>query len=241
MRVCIDPGHGGSDPGAVSGDYLEKNYTLGVSLNLKTLLEKIGIEVIMTRTDDEDLKNEQRVKRIISSGADVCLSIHFNASNGLGKGCETIYQINNLDSQKLANIILNTIGELDIHKRKSYSKASESNPDSDFYFILRRTIPINTAIIECLFIDNRDDKIFLSRNNALEDLSQKIAKGIIEYFGIEEPASNHWANPYLEELKNMGIVEGDYNPNDIPTWGELSALIIKTVTYIEDHKNKSSI
>lgn len=53
VKICIDPGHGGYDPGAVGPTGLkEKDVTLDISLRLRDYLSQVGIEVIMTRTND---------------------------------------------------------------------------------------------------------------------------------------------------------------------------------------------
>ena len=54
VKVCLDPGHGGSDPGAINEDFnlYESEINLDVSYGLKRLLEGGGAEVVMTREDD---------------------------------------------------------------------------------------------------------------------------------------------------------------------------------------------
>lgn len=52
MKICIDPGHGGYDPGAVGNGLQEKDIDLDVCLKLKSLLEFNGISVILTRDGD---------------------------------------------------------------------------------------------------------------------------------------------------------------------------------------------
>ncbi|MBA2715205.1 MAG: N-acetylmuramoyl-L-alanine amidase, partial [Rubrobacteraceae bacterium] len=69
--VVLDPGHGGTDSGAVHNNGLqEKVQTLNVARSLKTLLENDGCPVFMTRTEDETLSNTQRANRANTTGAD---------------------------------------------------------------------------------------------------------------------------------------------------------------------------
>ena len=50
IKICIDAGHGGKDPGAVYGDWLEKEFTLDIALKLKKKLNSYKqINAIMTR------------------------------------------------------------------------------------------------------------------------------------------------------------------------------------------------
>ena len=79
--ICLDPGHGGSDPGAVNEDYSleEKEINLDVAYRLKALLKADGAEVVMTRTDDSDNSNSDRYTFANEQGADILVSIHTNS------------------------------------------------------------------------------------------------------------------------------------------------------------------
>ncbi len=91
-KVVIDPGHGGSNLGAlgVTGVY-EKDINLAVAKYLRGLLvKKSGVEVLLTREDDRDLPLAERLALANSSGADLFISIHCNASfNADAQGAET--------------------------------------------------------------------------------------------------------------------------------------------------------
>jgi len=79
-RVCIDPGHGGKDPGAVSRWGLrEKDVVLSLSRRLASELRSRGFEVVMTRTSDVFIELNDRPAIAARRGADVFVSIHANA------------------------------------------------------------------------------------------------------------------------------------------------------------------
>ncbi|MDP3804360.1 MAG: N-acetylmuramoyl-L-alanine amidase, partial [Candidatus Omnitrophota bacterium] len=80
--IIIDPGHGGKDPGAISGRFRikEKGLTLAISKKLKNILERHGIKVIMTRDDDTFIPLPKRSAIANKSGADLFVSVHINAS-----------------------------------------------------------------------------------------------------------------------------------------------------------------
>lgn len=80
MRIMVDPGHGGKDPGAVRSRYREKNWNLDVSKELVRLLKKGGFEVKMTREDDTFISLSGRSKASNTFKADLFVSIHTNAS-----------------------------------------------------------------------------------------------------------------------------------------------------------------
>lgn len=78
--VMLDPGHGGTDPGAVSHNgLLEKHLTLDIAQRTRLYLSKYtNIDVIFTRETDKGLSRNSRVKKIKESNADLLISLHFN-------------------------------------------------------------------------------------------------------------------------------------------------------------------
>ena len=80
--VVIDPGHGGDDQGARGGDgTLEKHVTLAVAQRLRAALEsRLGVRVILTRTDDRGVTLDQRAAIANNNQADLFISLHANAS-----------------------------------------------------------------------------------------------------------------------------------------------------------------
>lgn len=104
QRVVLDPGHGGTDPGCVGKNgTLEKDVVLSVSRLLKTLLEKEGLEVILTRGSDIFLPVENRTVIANQKQADLFISIHANASrNRKLSGIETFYLNFNQDPSVIA-------------------------------------------------------------------------------------------------------------------------------------------
>lgn len=90
-RILLDPGHGGSELGAVGRKYQEKAINLALSLAVKQELERRGYTVLMTRTSDQEVSLDRRGKLTGETGADLFLSIHHNASatNRNATGIET--------------------------------------------------------------------------------------------------------------------------------------------------------
>ncbi len=89
-KVFIDPGHGGTDSGAVGVNNLyEKNVNLAVAKEVGKLLEMNGIEVKLSRTTDITVSLESRTNSANSWKADCFVSIHCNAFDGKAKGLET--------------------------------------------------------------------------------------------------------------------------------------------------------
>jgi N-acetylmuramoyl-L-alanine amidase len=99
VKIVLDPGHGGDDPGA-HGYAVEKEVTLAVTRRLARLLEeRLGALAVLTRADDATVALADRTARANTEGADLFLSIHANASpNGSMQGVETYY-LNNSDDR----------------------------------------------------------------------------------------------------------------------------------------------
>ncbi len=84
--VVVDAGHGGTDPGAVSGGLQEKDFTLEASLYMYDRLRELGIPAVLTRDFDEDLSREERLRRANEafggSSDAILISNHINAGGG---------------------------------------------------------------------------------------------------------------------------------------------------------------
>ena len=110
IKICIDAGHGGKDPGAVYGDWLEKEFTLDIALKLKKKLNSYKqINAIMTRETDEFISLSARCLVANQNKCDFFVSIHINSStNQLASGIEThIYSKNeNLTGQIFQNKLI---------------------------------------------------------------------------------------------------------------------------------------
>ena len=94
QRVCLDPGHGGSDPGAVNQafDLQEKDINLDVSIRLKSLLAAGGAAVVMTRSDDTYQTNNDRYTFCNAEKATLLVSVHTNSStNAAADGAMALY------------------------------------------------------------------------------------------------------------------------------------------------------
>jgi len=99
-KVVLDPGHGGKDPGAIGvGGLAEKDIVLNVAKKLAAKIKReMGIEVVLTRTDDRFVPLEDRTAIANAEDADLFISLHMNASPSAdAKGLETYYLDNTND------------------------------------------------------------------------------------------------------------------------------------------------
>ena len=224
--VVLDPGHGGSDPGAVGNGLYEKNLTLQIAKYCKAELEQYsGIEVYMTRETDKDVAGssatatqelQSRVDVGKKYGADLLISIHINA--GGGTGFEIYYPTNNYNAtvgtegKAAASQIekeLKALGLTDrgikIKYADSYKYADGSR--ADYYGITRmsKIAGFPGLIVEHAFIDRASDAAFLKSEANLKKLGVADATGIAQYFGLSKGA---WET--TKEGKRYKYADGTY-------------------------------
>ena len=168
LQVVIDAGHGGTDPGAVSGNVYEKNLTLMISQYMYEQFQKKGIPVTLIRNTDETLSPDERVKRILDAYGDnpnvVIISNHINsAANSAAEGAEVIYALRN--NSTLAENVLQALENSGQVVRKFYQRRLPSDTSKDYYFIHRNTgSKTQPIIIEYGFINNPTDLARIQNN-----------------------------------------------------------------------------
>ncbi len=170
--VVIDPGHGGTDYGAIRNGINEKEINLDVAKRVQSILERKGYKVYMTRTNDTYVSLEDRCKFTESVHPGLFVSIHVNSCMGTEpKGIETHYYHDN--SIELAN----TIHSKMIHAIKTTNRGLFK---SKFYVINHTTAP--AVLLEIGFISNDGERAELVTSRRQQATAQAIAEGIIEYF-----------------------------------------------------------
>lgn len=231
MTICLDPGHGGSDPGATAFGAKESDLTLKIAQYCKEELSKYDVNVVMTRTTDTRLSEEaamdlkNRVEVAKKAGASYFISIHINsAQNSAAHGAEVYYPNTsgnkNLSSngQNLAKAIQSQLAALGLYNRgikiRNYTDGTtSSNPnssDQDYYGVIRyaKQANITGLIVEHCFISNKDefDK-YLGSNAKLQQLGIADAKGIVSALGLQ--AKNADIDTLAAENRNV-LADGTY-------------------------------
>ena len=170
--VVVDAGHGGSDGGTVSGKAVEKDINLSVALKLKAILENDNIEVILTRSTDENMNLADRISVANDSNADFFISLHCNYYEKDAKiaGLECYYNNSNaVESKGYAESIINAVSlSEDIETR--YAK-------TEGYYVLRNT-QMPAVLVEMGFLSNDSESQKLLDDDYQESLAQRIAEGI---------------------------------------------------------------
>lgn len=182
-KIIIDPGHGGSDPGASGNGIIEKNLTLDISKYMYDRFQSLGIPVSITRTTDETLNPTERVERILSyygNNPDVIvISNHINA--GGGDGAEVIYALRN--SSTLSNLILSSLETEGQNVRKAYQRRLPSDTSKDYYFIHRDTGVTQPIIIEYGFLDSSGDDVNQLKKD-YEKFAEAVVRAVAEYINV---------------------------------------------------------
>ncbi len=148
--VVIDPGHGGSDPGAIGKISKEKDLALDISLKFGKLIEENyeNINVIYTRTDDSFVELYKRAKIANDNNADLFICIHINASSSTSPyGSETFVMglhVNdaNLKVAKLENSV---ILQEDDYEAK-YEGFDPNDPENHIIFSLFQNAHLNQSL-----------------------------------------------------------------------------------------------
>jgi len=206
LKVWLDPGHGGSDPGAVSGNLIEKHMNLTTAIACKVELERHGVIVGMSRTTDIYLDLDERCALSNAWGPDFFVSIHYNA--GGGDGVEAIHSIfHGMTDDILASRIVNRIvSELGQNTRPKPTYTRLNSRGTDYYGVIRgNNAP--PVIVEGAFVDSADSKI-VDTVEEQQRFGIAIAHGILDAAGMPTqngapviPVQKPKANPGITCLR----------------------------------------
>ena len=233
--VVLDPGHGGTDSGALGNGLVEKNLTLELALMVQNRLAHY-VDVTLTRSSDVFIGLTERADRANNLKADLFVSLHINAGGGTGFESYIRREVD-AASVNVQNII---------HKEVAAYYLRFGFPDrgkkrADFVVLRRTTMP--AILLENLFIDTIRDADKLGDSAFLNGAAEAISTGILKALGIQPgstappttvppstvpvTAAPHWAQQDFDRLRKTGLVSGEHNLDSNVTWGELSAVVAR--------------
>ncbi len=188
-KIVIDPGHGGSDPGASGNGIIEKNLTLEISKEMYKLFKSLGIPVYMTRFDDATINPKDRTKKVLDAfGNDpnvIVISNHINA--GGGTGAEVIYALRN--NATLPNLIAEEIKKTGMGYRKSFQRTLPKDPSKDYYYMHRNTGKTQSIIVEYGFLDSPGKDPYILKTK-YKELAHATVKGVCKYINYSYQNDN---------------------------------------------------
>lgn len=152
--VVVDAGHGGTDPGAMHNNLVEKELNLDIALRLKNLFRGTNIRIHLTRGDDSYVGLGERTAVANAMNADLFLSIHNNAYLVASTGTETFYHNTNPQSKNGVSA-----GEfasiLQKHLIADLGLTNRGVKRADFSVLRHSVMP--AALVEIAFLTNTND------------------------------------------------------------------------------------
>ena len=191
--ICIDPGHGGADPGAVNGSRHEARDNLRLSLAVGDLLARQGQGVVFTHKGDipaqTKLGLDARRRIAIERKADLFLSIHRNSFHDPGaKGIEVWVRSNS--HAEAAAKILERIAEVEHQANRGVKTGN--------YAVLY-DMPMPAILLELGFLSNAKDNELFDRH--FDAYAAATAGGILSALGASEQKEPAPAEPHIYRVQ----------------------------------------
>lgn len=173
LIIAVDAGHGGGDSGAkgpTPGVY-EKEYTLKFAQALQKRLQRKGVTVHMTRTEDTTLSMAERVQLVKAFNPHLLISLHLNSSaRKEAKGVSTYYK--HIGFRPLTQAILNRMLQLGLNNFGNIGA---------FNFALNGPTEYPNCLVEVAFISNSDDEQLIVQEKFQQQTARQIQKGIRDW------------------------------------------------------------
>jgi len=183
IKIFIDPGHGGPDPGAVGNGVIEEFVNLNVSLELLRLLRAAGFDARIYRTtsDENVLENKNadlrnRANTANQWDADYFISIHTNSSeNTAAQGVEAYVYRLGTTSERLAQSIVNSVAE-------NLGSVNRGVMQANFAVLRRTNMP--AVLVELGYLTNSTEALNLNSPAWQRAVANAIFEGIVDYTGL---------------------------------------------------------
>lgn len=215
VKIYIDPGHGGTDPGAVGNGLQEKALTLAIGLKTRDILvnEFNNAEVRMSRTTDTTVSLSQRSADANAWGANYFVSIHINAGGGTGYE-DFVYTGSGAPTTTYQNIM-----HEEILKQVDFSDRGKKQAN---FAVLRET-NMPAILTENGFIDNVNDTNKLKQAAFIDRLARGHANGIARAFNLS-PKSSAVYHTVVSGDTVYGLSQRyGSTPEQIRTWNNLNS------------------
>ncbi len=184
--VVLDPGHGGSDPGAIAYDEddeifaMEKDINLGIATYVYDILKSKGITVYMTRTDDTYTPLSQRATFANDLDATLFVSIHNNSHTKSDiSGILTLYSADKDQASKGTQSSKDVAWTIQQKMVSAIGKESQGIRSEDELYVLRNT-KMTAVLAEVLYMSNKSDVEYIKNSKNQLIAAKAIADGIIE-------------------------------------------------------------
>lgn len=186
--VVIDPGHGGSDPGAIGykdGEiYIrESDINLDISLKLYEMLKKKGVNVAMTRSTDVYVGLRERAEFANNLDASLFICVHNNSSTSSAANGSMVYYFTSdgdEDTKAAYGMTSKEVAQL-VHKGiLKYGKRYDRKIADGSKFVVLYSTAMPAILTECAFVSNDEERELLNTEKFKDDLAKGICEGVIE-------------------------------------------------------------
>jgi len=199
-RVVIDPGHGGSESGAVGGGLQEKNVNLVVSELVVEKFEALGISAQLTRTGDYRVPIATRAQIATALAPDVFLSLHHNGGAKRASsrpGTEIFYSEARPDSKRLAAILYDELNaaasQFDANWVSTVNEGASlrlREDGKDLYGVHRYSPELDSVITEFLYLSNASEAALMKRPDVIDAEAQSIVDGIMRWWFTDDSGTS---------------------------------------------------
>lgn len=213
MRVLIDPGHGGKDPGACFKSLKEKDLTLAIAQRIRDQLKlNDAIQIKLSREVDETCSLTKRVEIAERFKADLYLSIHINAGGGTGFESYRYLTTNHHTTQ-----IHNEMHEKIVQTLEVTDRGMKV---ADFFVLRKTTMP--AILTESLFIDHYKDYEVLKNESMINKIAAAHAEAIILLNPTEQKEKHIMCGSFNKldhaKIRQRQLKEVGYNSRIITTY-----------------------
>ncbi len=181
--IVVDPGHGGSDPGAIGRvlGVTDAEVGLTVGQKLRDMLEADGATVIMTRDTDVRLGLPERSAKANNAEADLFISIHANSStNTAPSGIQIYYYAPSGNANLYAQSYVRKTLATEVSDGMQAATGTKSEVRTANYAVLRET-DRPAILVETGFLSNAAEEALLAQDSYRQKLAQGIYDGVVEY------------------------------------------------------------
>lgn len=175
MKIMIDPGHGGADPGATPAHPVEADINLHVAHMLALLLQTRGYQPILTRERDETVHLSARSGLEQRQRPACFVSIHCNSAfNDQAHGFEIFHAPGSVRGQALAERIFDAVEPMGRRMRRGDNGAKAKS--AKFWVLMNTRCP--AVLVELGFVSHADERAYLLNHGNQAHLAESIANGI---------------------------------------------------------------
>lgn len=235
-KVFIGVGHGGKDPGAVANGLKEANLNLDVAKACRDTLKNHGVTVQLSRDNDASENLAQRIKECKAFNPDLAVDIHFNA--GGGDGAEVYHAKKDKSDDAFAKNVLDELIKIGQNSRGLKTKTTSSGTD---YFGFVRQIPCPSVLIECAFIDNKNDIKIADTLAERKTMGVAIAKGILKTLGITYKTESKKPANTTVTFKDGDKVKLSSNAVVYGTTKKFASFVYKSTLYVRGNPNGNRV